>query len=46
LAKELQTTQATVSRWCSGANQPDLETLLQICQILDTTPNEILGWDN
>ena len=46
LAKELGTTQATVSRWASGEYQPDFETLFQICEILDTTPNVLLGWED
>ena len=46
LAKELNTTQATVSRWTSGVYEPDLQTLLTICEILDTTPNMLLGWDD
>ncbi len=44
LAKELGTTQATVSRWTKGINQPDFETLFSICKILDLTPNDLLGW--
>ena len=45
LAKALKTTQATVSRWTSGINQPDFETLFELCEILDTTPNILLGWE-
>ena len=45
LAKMLNTKQATVSRWTSGKNQPDLETLFLICEILNTTPNVLLGWE-
>lgn len=46
LAKQLGTTQQTVSRWLKGINQPDFEMLFEICKILDTTPNEILGWED
>lgn len=46
LAKMLNTTQATVSRWTSGKNQPDFETLFAICDILDVSPNNLLGWDD
>ena len=46
LAKELGTTQATISRWISGENQPDLETVMKICEIFDTTPNLLLGWED
>ena len=45
LAKELGTTQATVSRWIKGVNQPDFETLFMICRILEVTPNDLLGWE-
>ena len=46
LAVQLRTTQATVNRWVKGINQPDFQTLFEICRILDTTPNEILGWED
>lgn len=46
LAKQLGLTQATVSRWASGEYQPDFETLFQICEILDTSPSVLLGWED
>ena len=46
LAKCLDTTQQTVSRWCNGINVPDYETLLKICLYLDETPNSLLGYDD
>ena len=46
LAKKLNTTQATVSRWINKINQPDFETLFLICEILDRTPHELLGWED
>ena len=46
LAVKLRTTQATINRWVKGINQPDFEMLFEICKILDTTPNEILGWED
>ena len=45
LAKALNTTQATISRWTSGIYEPDLQTLLAICEILDVSPNVLLGWE-
>ncbi len=45
LAKHLNTTQATVSRWISGVNEPDLQTFLNICEYLDETPNDLLGYN-
>ena len=45
LAKYLNTTQQTVSRWLNGQNEPDMETLLLICIYLNETPNSLLGFD-
>ena len=45
LAVKLGTTQQTVSRWLKGINQPDFETLFVLCKVLDSTPNELLGWE-
>ena len=45
LADKLKTTQATVSRWLNGINEPDFQTLLEICVYLDETPNSLLGYD-
>ena len=45
LAEKLGTTQPTVNRWLKGEYQPSLENLVAICGILDTTPNEILGYE-
>lgn len=45
LADKLKTTQATVSRWLNGINEPDFQTLLEICIYLDETPNSLLGYD-
>ena len=42
LASAVGTTQQTISRWIKGINEPDLDTLLEICFVLNTTPNEIL----
>ena len=46
LAIKLNTTQQTISRWLKGVNQPDFETLFLLCKILDSTPNELLGWED
>lgn len=46
LAEKLNMSQATISRWTKGINQPDFQTLFLLCEILETTPNEILGWEN
>ena len=46
LADYLGTTQATVSRWINGENEPDLATLIEICLYVDETPNDLLGFDD
>ncbi len=46
LAERLNTSQATISRWTKGINEPDFQTLFLLCEILETTPNELLGWEN
>ena len=35
LALTLRKNEASVSRWCTNENQPSLETLYQIAQVLD-----------
>ena len=45
LADKLKTTQATVNRWLKGINEPNFTMLLEICDLLDETPNSILGYD-
>lgn len=53
-ARELSLSDAEVARraglserryanYVSGAREPDLATLLRICTVLATTPNELLG---
>lgn len=44
LANLLHTTQQTVSRWVSGVNEPDFSTFINICVILNETPNNLLGF--
>ena len=46
LADKLGTTQQTISRWINGINEPDLATLLNICIILNETPNSLLGFND
>lgn len=46
LSEKLGTTQQTVSRWVNGINEPDLSTLIEICKILNETPNSLLGFDD
>ena len=43
LALVLKRNEATVSRWCTNDNQPSLETLYQIAQILDVDIRDLLN---
>lgn len=43
LASELGKDPATVSRWCTNAVQPDLETLRKIATLLDADVKELLN---
>lgn len=42
LADKLAKNTATVSRWCTNDNQPSLETLYQIAQLLDVDIRELI----
>lgn len=55
-ARELQLPDAEVARrtglnerryghYVTGAREPDLETLARICTVLETTPNDLLGFE-
>ncbi len=43
LAERLGKNTATVSRWCTNDNQPSVETLYQIAQMLDVDIRELLN---
>lgn len=43
LAERLGKNTATVSRWCTNDNQPSVETLYQIAQLLDVDIRELLN---
>ena len=56
-AKELDLSDAEVARragltarryghYVTGAREPDLQTLVRICTVLDTTPDQMLGLGN
>lgn len=42
LAEQLGKSSCTVSKWCSNAAQPDLQTLEQIAQLLEVDKRELL----
>ena len=42
LAEQLRKSNCTVSKWCSNAAQPDLQTLEQIAKVLDVDKRDLL----
>ena len=42
LAEQLGKDPATVSKWCTNASQPSLETLLMIAKLLDVEVNDLV----
>lgn len=42
LAEQLDKDPATVSKWCTNASQPSLETLLMIAKLLDAEVNDLV----
>ena len=45
LAEALNRSSNTIANWEKGINQPDVDTLEDICNVLNITPNQIYGWD-
>lgn len=45
LAEYFSTTSATISRWRNNINQPDINLLPQICELLECTLDQLLGID-
>ncbi|TKC05831.1 helix-turn-helix transcriptional regulator [Pedobacter frigoris] len=43
LAKELDKSESTVSRWCTNEIQPSVETLAQIAKLLKVDIKELLN---
>lgn len=44
LAEMLGVTPSTVNQWVKKKREPDYDLLIRICILLDTEPNEILGY--
>lgn len=42
MAEQLGKDPATVSKWCTNASQPSLETLLIISKLLDVEVNDLI----
>lgn len=46
LAEQLGKNEVTVSRWCRNVQQPSLEALFEIAELLEVRPEELLvGWE-
>ena len=45
LAAHLNVTVATVANWERGNDKFSVHTLLELCKVLDATPNQICGFD-
>ena len=45
LAEQLDKDPATVSKWCTNASQPSLETLLMIAKLLNVEVNDLVRLD-
>lgn len=46
LAEKLNKSVNTVANWERGLSCPDVKTLIDLCRILQITPNQLLGWDD
>ncbi|MBQ3502158.1 MAG: helix-turn-helix transcriptional regulator [Clostridia bacterium] len=43
LAEKLKTTQDTISLWELGKSYPDIESIILLCQLFDTSADYLLG---
>lgn len=43
LAKKLQLTRQTISKWETGASAPDLESLVRLAELLNVSVDDMLG---
>lgn len=46
IAEELNIAQVTVSSWERGNSEPTIDQIIRLCEILNTTPNELNGFEN
>lgn len=46
LAEQLGVDEGTVSRWCRNFQQPNLQTLFEVAELLEVRPAELLAdWE-
>ena len=46
LAEDLGMDPETIARYERGSSSPTGETLMRLSEILSTTPNNLLGWED
>lgn len=44
LALEIGVSRQSISKWERGSSQPELSNIDKICEVLETTPNELMGY--
>lgn len=44
-ANQIHKAQNTIANWEKGISSPDVDIVIDICNVLDITPNELYGWD-
>ena len=44
LANKLNRSVGTIANWEKGVNSPPVEVLMDLSDVLGTSPNELLGW--
>lgn len=45
LAEQLGKDETTISKWCTNTSQPDLGCLMQIAQLLEVEPAELMRFE-
>ncbi|MCR5669666.1 MAG: helix-turn-helix domain-containing protein [Butyrivibrio sp.] len=45
LAEDLGRSKSVISNWERGENFPDIASCMQLCKILNVTPNQLFGWE-
>lgn len=46
IAKYLDLTESGYAHWEQGRTEPDTNTIIKICKILEISPNELFGYDD
>jgi transcriptional regulator with XRE-family HTH domain len=44
LAKKMHTLQQNVSNWVNDIYEPSISQIIELCKILETTPNDLFGF--